>query len=140
MLLLQSNESYDDLLKFDPNSGESELTSRGANPERVAIQGHFVNLSGEFTCLYRWHDKMFFRLGKCAYEIPENATAELREEGDFKTLRILLDDLEICHWTYPKPKYDLIDALRYFDEEHTDFGLLVHNVINDKGRQQRIYR
>lgn len=140
MLVLKSNIRYNDLLKLDPDSGVVELVSRTANPGTVSIQGHFVNLDGGFACLYRWHDRIVFRFDGCAYEIPENATAELRVEGESKTLRILSDGSELCHWTYPSPTQDFIDALRDTDEADSDFGLFVHNVINDKERQRRMYR
>jgi hypothetical protein len=142
MLILQSNEKYDDFLKLDPDSGFSELGSRKAGqvPAGTPINGHFVESDGSYVCFYRCNDQLIFRVGKEAFVIPENATASLQDEDTRTTLRILVDNAEICHWTYIKPDKDFIDYLRYMEEEDSDFGSFVHNVINDKARQRRMYR
>jgi hypothetical protein len=139
MLLLKSNEKYDELLKLDPESGAVEVASRKTSPRITSIQGHFARQNDDFVCLYRWQDKLAFRVANRAYEIPDNAIAELRDQRERRTLRILAGGQELCQWTYSKPQRDIIDALRDIEEEESDFGLFVHNVINDKERQRRMY-
>src|SRR5580765_4871115 len=129
MLLLKSSEIFDELLMLDPKTGIAELRSRKDETKLRSLKGHFVKSGGSYVCLYRWNDKLVFRLGEQAYDLPGDATAILEEKGELKTLRIVLGDSEICHWTYPKPETDFIDCLRYTDEEDSDFGLFVCNVI-----------
>jgi len=140
MLLLKSNERYDDILKLNPDTGAIEVGSRKAEPKSATILGHFARLDGGYACLYRWKEKIFFRIRNDVYDIPDGAISLLRDEGNSKSLQILLSDSEICRWTYPKPNIDIIDCLRYTDEEDSDFGVFVNNVINDKERLRRMYR
>ncbi len=130
---------FDDLLMLDPKTGIATLRSRKDETKPESFNGHFVTYGGSHVCLYRWNDKLVFRLGESAYDVPADATAIVEEIGKSKTLRIVVGDSEICRWTYPKPETDIIDCLRYTDEEDSDFGLFVYNVINDKARQGRMY-
>jgi len=140
MILLKSNDRYDDVLRLDPDTGITELISRKSEQEPILFKGHFSVYDGDYVCIYRWNDKMLFRRMKDIIEIPRDATATLEESGSSKILRILSGDTELCRWRYPKPKFDFIDALMYVDDEYKDFGLFLHNVINDTTRQDGMYR
>jgi hypothetical protein len=139
-LILKSNEQYDELLELEPETGFATSRSRKPGTAREAIQGHFVKTPESFACLYRWKDRLVFRHDNVAYEIPTGAVATLVAVGPFNVLRVMSGNTELCSWAYPKPQTDFIDALRWVDEEDMDFGLFVRNVINDKDRQDRIYR
>lgn len=139
MLTLCSNESYDELLKLDPETGAAELASRRTETLPSACHGHFVRSSSGFVCFYRWDGGLVFRVGGKAFDIPESANARIEENRESSTLKIFFNDSQICQWTYAKPKRDFIDNLRYTEEEDLDFGMFVRNVINDPERRLIIY-
>ncbi len=140
MLTLKSNERHDEILKLDPKTGVAAVGSRRAESLPLFLSGHFARSNDTYVCLYRWDDRVYFRVGEEAYMLPDNCVATLQDEGGHRMLQIRSGELEICRWIYRKPETDLIDCLSNVEEEDRDFGVFVHNVINDRDRLYRMYR
>lgn len=136
---LKSNQRYDEILKLDPETGVTRTASRTSEHEPCRFKGHFAWVESKLLCLYKWDEKLIFRRDGDLFEIPGDAIATIQELGASNLLRVVVGNTEVFRWTYERPKTDFIDGLRYMVDEDHDFGLFVHNVINEKDRRNRIY-
>ena len=53
MILLKSNERFDEILKLDPDTGFAEVGSRDDAHARNPFLGHFARIAGGYVCIYR---------------------------------------------------------------------------------------
>lgn len=75
-------------------------------------------------------------------ELTEKTQVELvGVRDDVNRITVLRNGVPLFTWTYQRPVIDLsqYDPTPFIEEEHFDFCLFVHNVVNDPGRRERIY-
>jgi hypothetical protein len=145
MILLQSNDSFDELGKLNLDTGEISFLSKSQNPQAscTLIQGHYAKVGDSLVCLYRFDDVLYLRIGELQFEITDRVLCYLSRELNNRSFKLISDGKELVNVVYTpvKPEIPLNrDPTPFIEEEDFDFMLFIHNVINNFDRRHRIYR
>ena len=143
-VLLQSQDRYDDLIELDTASGQITWHSVKNEPHlrEGTIDGHFSKLDGKMAALLRENGVLHFRVNQLDVELSDDTEAVWERRPGLHTLTLTRDGKRILRLAYSPPVIDPpleVDPTPFVEEEHFDFGLFVHNVLQDKGRRERIY-
>jgi len=144
VLILESNDRFDDIAELDTATGRITWYSRRKHREidTTAIDGHIAVVDGYPVCLYRLDGELNLRIGAVTVELMDDASVRLTGEG-IRVLSIRRRGVECCKWSYARPVIDpplSKDTTFGVEEEHFDFGLFVRNVMADPARRERMYR
>lgn len=145
MILLESNDRFDDLAELNTSTGQVSWFSRRANLTAASrpVRGHIAKLHGRTLCLYREAGVLHFRVNNEDFELTEKTYVKLeRIEDNVNRITVLRDGDEMFTWTYRRPVIEPpleIDPTPFVEEEHFDFCLFVYNVAGDPSRRERIY-
>jgi len=146
MILLQSNDRFDDLAKLDTSTGRVSWFSRQVVDLTIAsspIRGHIAQLCGHTLCFYRKAKVLHFRVDDEDLELTEETQVELvRVRDAVNCITVLRNGVPLFTWTYHRPVIDPLleyDPTPFIEEEQFDFCLFVYNVMNDPDRRERIY-
>jgi hypothetical protein len=143
MILLQSQDKFDDLAVLEPDTGQLTWYSKEQTPDLAShpIAGHIAYLNGHMLALYRDTGVLHFRIDDNDFALTRQTRIELAR-GDVNILKVVRDDVMLLEWTYKPPIIEPpldMDPTPFVEEEDFDFGLFVYNVTKDAGRRNRIY-
>jgi hypothetical protein len=144
-ILLQSSDNYNDLARYNPETGEIVNLSRLSAPSTnlVPIVGPFSIVQGSLLMLYRHLGELHLRIDDDDFEIrDENQTVLTNIQDNVYEFVLLKDDTELYKWRYVLPAIDpplSLDPTPFVEEEHFNFCLFVHNILTDPERRKRIY-
>jgi hypothetical protein len=146
-MLLQNLDQFDDLVLLDPDTEQISMLSRSAHPELSAqsVRGHFADLAGHRIYFYRAHDeRLHVRVDELHVEFNRETRVTLvRQDIDTNRFQVLRNGSVVIDLLYPRPVLDpplAHDPTPFVDEEDFDICLLIHNVMTDAARRERIYR
>ena len=147
IVLLQSLDRFDDVALLEPDTEQISRLARSNHPELSAeqVRGHFADLSGHQICFYRGHDEhIHVRVDDLDVQLDGETSVTLLR-SDTQTNRFLLyrRGSDLVDLTYIRPVLDpplAYDPTPFVDEEDHDIFLLIHNVMTDAARRERLYR
>ncbi|MCX7806595.1 MAG: hypothetical protein N3A38_15630 [Planctomycetota bacterium] len=140
MILLRRRDNFIETVALDIPTGKPYIFHQAVPCGKV--QGHFSFQLGCFCALFRCQGKLFLRFGDDLLEIADRTVARLEDTPSGRILIVEESGKELFRKTYPKPVIDPpLDGLMtpMGEEEDFDFGLFIHNVLNDKRRKQAIF-
>lgn len=143
MLILQSFDKFDVLAEFDPSTNTFFQHSKAENLSLppTTISGVFAQLGKTMMLLYRFNKQLYLQIADHKLEISNRVRASLIK-ADFCTLIIksgedIIFRLEYLPLVISPPLETIVTP--FAEEEDFDFGLFVHNIINDPGRSLRVF-
>jgi hypothetical protein len=133
---VQSQDRFDEVVKLNSPDGVLEVLSKRAHAEELPARpcGLFSNLGGQFVALFQQEGVLWLRVGVLAYRIEDDFTAEWHELPDLNSLTIKRRDASVVTIRYKPPVINPpleSDPTPFVEREQFDFGLFVHNVLND---------
>ena len=145
MILLQSNDKYDEIAELEPDTGVLKTYSRRQEAARAVqpVRGHFAHLDGHVMILYRDMEVLHFRVDDADVALTDASRVELQQENGWHRLIVNEATGPLLQLLYKRPNPDPpleSDPTSFVEEEDFDFGVFVHNVVNDSARHTRIYR
>lgn len=142
MILLQSQDKFDEVAELDPASGKLRWLSK-EQARSPHIQGHVSRLGNKVACLYRSDDgTLHFRIDNQVFPLNPG-TFVSHTKGRPNTLSVIRGGTVLYKWVYTSPDIDPpleFDPTPMVEEEDFDFGLFVSNVSRDPERREGIYR
>ena len=144
MILLQSVDKFDEVAVLDVTVGQLTWYSKQTVPDLASepIRGHIAQLDGHTVILYREAEILRFRIDNDEFELTDNTRIELVRD-DPHILTVYRNGEIAIKFAYTPPIIHPsleVDPTPFVEEEDFDFGLFVHNVVNDVDRRNRIYR
>ncbi len=145
MIILQSQDRYNDMLEFSINTGQIIWHSKQNNPDLAEhpISGHFSVLDDHLIALFRYKGFLHLLVDDDLLKFNHKTSVKLDLVEDQRILRIFQNHQSVYTLTYRLQKQSLSlekDITPFLDAEHFDFGLFVFNVFHDDRRRNRIYR
>jgi hypothetical protein len=141
MLILQSQDKFDEFLEFEPYTGKIKRLSNYKD-KKISINGHFTKTEDHFLCFYRLNNILHFRFDSQDISINDNMRFEFLRNTE-NSLHIIENNKIIFSLTYrhnlPENLYQK-DLTPFVEEEDFDFCLFFFNVITNKVRRDIIYR
>jgi len=141
-MLIQSHDRHQEVGSFSPSTGELKLFRRWrATNLHEPLRGHYSRLGKHFVMLWRGTDGLHLLVDFSDFLLSPEVTvhwcridaghAEFRVHGVPEIVVTYSSDLKRQQlWT----SQAIMGSI-----EDWDFGLFVHNVMNDPGRGARIY-
>jgi hypothetical protein len=145
MILLQSQDKFNDLAQLDTATGQIFWLSRCTHPEAVAqaVCGHIARIGEHILCLYRLGGVLHFRIDSADWELNEEIEISLQDIQEGKNrLTIARQGVPLVSLDYRRSVIRpplAVDPTPFVEEEDFDFCLFVCNVVNDPDRKVRIY-
>lgn len=144
MLLLQSNEIFDNIAEFEPHNGKINILSRKKNfpDHRVVTNGFFSEHQNGLLLLYRKNGELFFK--SAAFHVSLNNNIHINIVGNNQTRRFEILDrgVKIFETTYIPVlnEFGEDDPTPFVEDEDFDFYLFVRNIANNQERRELIGR
>jgi hypothetical protein len=144
MLLLQSQDKFDELVELNTTTGQVEWYSKHANPLMCVrpIQGHFSQFGEQMVFFYREGGTLHLRVDDADVELDDNTQIALDQHTNFSVLKVMRFGKVIYEWRYTSPViYPPLEAdpTPFVEEEQFDFGQFVYNVMHTTHRRNTIY-
>jgi hypothetical protein len=142
-MLLQSHRSFDTMARYDPATGQVEIFSRSARPDRATgpLSGVFGEIGRGRMLLYRTAGVLCLEVGGLRLPMA-GLDIQVRVEQGHRLLRIVSEGRVIVALPYEPPHLDpplSADPTPFIEDEDFDFGLFLQNVSRDPSRQARMY-
>ncbi|MBD1558046.1 hypothetical protein HC752_13990 [Vibrio sp. S9_S30] len=141
MIWLQSNDKYDELAKYDHDSGRFTIASRndlGGNTPS-STEGIYAIMSTVFVALYKFGQGLFFRIGEQCFPLTDDVIVTVSGE-DFNKRQLIVKKAgkEIAHFNYvlDSSKKFSGDPTPFVQNEDFDFGLFVSNISANEKRKR----
>ncbi|MBA3241759.1 MAG: hypothetical protein H0T60_11085 [Acidobacteria bacterium] len=143
-MILQSKDKFSELARLNLDTGEVAFVSKHSDPalKKSVPSGGYSIVNGVMCSLYKVGGGLYLRVGEQAFEITDDVKATLNRSAKKHTFQLLRNENLLLEFIYPPPKLDIPladDPTPFIEEEDFDFLLFVTNVLNDKGRRQRVY-
>lgn len=145
MILLESFDRFDDLIEFEPTTGQMVWLSKRESPTLAVrpIQGIVSRLDGHLVILFRENNVLYLWVDDLRVELTNDAHVELKV-GSKNVLTIVRNELPIVRLEYEAYVADETDQWRmYLDpfvqHDHFDFGLFLFNALNDFQKRDAVY-
>lgn len=145
MVLLESFDRFDDLIEFEPTTGQMVWLSKHESPTVAVrpIQGIVSRLDDHLVILFRENNVLYLWVDDLRVELT-NATHVELEVGSNNVLTIERNEMPIVRLEYEAYVADETDQWRmYLDpfvqEDHLDFGLFLFNALNDPEKRNTVY-
>ncbi|MBW1903108.1 MAG: hypothetical protein JRJ20_15990 [Deltaproteobacteria bacterium] len=139
MIWLQSNEKFDSLAEYDPETGMLKKHSRknlGSNvPETT--DGFYSELTNGVFILYRFNDSLYFRANDNDFILDSVTEVVVSGPWENRELKVFCDGKMIFETIYsphgPKPISN--DPTPFIEDEDFDFGIFVSNISKSPKRK-----
>ncbi|HRI56356.1 MAG TPA: hypothetical protein PK170_04585 [Anaerolineae bacterium] len=145
MVLLESFDRFDDLIEFEPTTGQMVWLSKRENPALAfrPIQGVVSRLDGHLVILFRENHGLYLRVDDLRVELTNDARVEL-EIGSKNALFIVRNEVPLVRLEYEAYMADKTDQWRmyldpFIQDDHFDFGLFLFNTLNDLQKRDAVY-
>lgn len=145
MVLLESFDRFDDLIEFEPTTGQMVWLSKRENPAVAVrpIQGILSRLDGHLVILFRENHRLYLQVDDLRVELTNDARVEL-EIGSKNVLFIVRSELPLVRLEYEAYVADKTDQWRmyldpFIQDDHIDFGLFLYNTLNDLQKRDAVY-
>lgn len=144
-IILQSQDDFDRVTELDRQTGKYRILSKKTHPEISAtpMSGGCSIVNGVLVCLYRTKEKLYFRLDEREFELMDDVTSTISNEGSCRVFKLIRNGNLLINFKYPVPTSEVplqLDPTPFIEDEDFDFLLFVHNVLEQTGRRQRVYR
>lgn len=146
MLLLESFDRFDELIEFEPNTGQLVWLSKRENPALAvgSIQGIVSRLAGHLVILFRDNNVLYLWVDDLRVELTHDTRVELKV-GSTNVLTVVRNETPIVRLEYDAYVADETDQWRmYLDpfvqDDQLDFGLFLNNALNDPEKQDVVYK
>jgi hypothetical protein len=141
-IVLQSQERYNRLAILHWPSLSITYIEKEAAQGAKPIGGHYSGTGGQFTAFFRYEGDLFV-LQERLYRITEGMYSTIEVADDQSRLQLLEGDtvVAVVH-AYNEPTIVPLttDPTPFVEEEHYNFLLFVHNILNSPARRKRIYQ
>lgn len=145
MVLLESFDRFDDLIEFEPTSGQMVWFSKRQSPTVAVrpIQGIVSRLDGHLVILFRENNVLYLLVDDLRVELTNDTHVELRV-GTKNVLTIERNEVPILRLEYEAYVADETDQWRmyldpFIQDDHFDFGLFLFNALNDSRKRDAVY-
>ncbi len=146
MLQLESFDNINEVVEFDPMTGQIQWHPRQANAQVAPriTQGIVSRIDKHVIMLYRLGENLHLRVDNFDVELTQEVQIHL-SRGEFNVLNIIKDGKTIFQFEYQAYQPDEIDQWRmyldpFIEKEHLDFGEFIANVAKDIKQRDRAYR
>ena len=144
MLLLQSNDLYTEMAWLDTPAGELVKFSKEGKPDAEVgrINGHYSYIEGRLLALFCGEKgDVYVRIDSDIHKVEPTTSVKLEHEGKLRHLTVEAegDSENTLHFTYHQitiPLYGKLDFFTQMELEDFDFGLFIHDVLNDPERRE----
>ena len=145
MVLLESFDRFDDLIEFEPTSGQMVWFSKRQSPTVAVrpIQGIVSRLDGHLVILFRENNVLYLLVDDLRVELTNDTHVELRV-GTKNVLTIERNEVPILRLEYKAYLADETDQWRmyldpFIQDDHLDFGLFLFNALKDPEKRNAVY-
>lgn len=143
MIILITQENYQQLVELDTASGDYRFLERSVEDSQPKIQGMFANLGGHNLFFYRNNGVLFLRVDGTVVNLNNKVAISLDSSDEqHRRLVIVENGKQVVSLQYDRPLTDpplSLDPTPFVSEEDFDFGLYLYNVVNDLGRRSRVF-
>jgi hypothetical protein len=138
MLWLQSKKRFQDVAKYDFDSGKYEVLNRNCSERPESLDGSFEILSGIFIALFKMGLKLYIGIGGKYFEIDNELTVSVKGNANSRILVVEKGNVVLESVSYSLPNTSTIngDTTAFIDDEDSDYGTFVVNICKDKSRQR----
>jgi len=140
MSILLDGELYDDLLRFDPETGDAEKLSRIELEKRTKVEtkGNYAILNGVFLAFYVHKGEILLRIDDQVFPFDDEIQVHTRElEKENWLLQINRQHQRILDLPYYcKDQMFPSDLTPFVEEEHFNFGLFLQNISQSPSRKR----
>jgi hypothetical protein len=140
MIWLQSNEAFDKVATFDPETGTLEEVSRrqlgGRTPD--TWHGFYSQLEGMFLALYGLAGRLFLVVNKEIIEIAPDQVIQVSGPRRERHLRIVCGAETVREFTYNIDSIAQLlpgDPTPFVEDEDFDIGLFASNISMNPERR-----
>lgn len=145
MILLQSKDVFEDILRINPLSGEMWELKRSDSPELAEepINGTFANIGGKRLMFYRLEGGLRFSVDGEELAIDSDVGSSLESQGGERIFRLMKGGRELLRFDYKIEDLEEMipgDITPFIEEEDFDFCLFVHHVLNNPEKRNFIYQ
>ncbi|MEJ2415813.1 MAG: hypothetical protein P8Y45_02540 [Exilibacterium sp.] len=138
MKWLQSKKRFQDVAKYNEESGGFSIVSRNSPDRPEILDGSFEILAGIFVALFKVGLNLFIGIGNKAFQMDDDLVVTVKG-GAYDRLLII----EKGNTVLETVKYSLSstgtidgDTTAFVDDEDSDYGLFLSNISKDEGRQR----
>lgn len=143
-LVLQSQDNYNEIAIIDLTSGTIESTQKTEG--EVKTQGCYSVYDGKIIGFFRIEDILYFLLDRQKIQFLENDNVNIESLPDNHCLFSIQRGSEIIFsWKYKRRQitpsisaFQMVNPM--ISEEDFDIFVLIHNVINNRDRKERVFR
>ena len=134
MVLLRSNERFNDVVELDEGSGVWRKTTRLENvPSKT--DGFYSILSEVFFALFRSGNQLYVRIGDTQIELTEDVKVTVSGPPENRLITLIANGTRISH-TYSLSSASIAgDITPFVEDEDSDFGLFLSNIVGSPERQ-----
>jgi hypothetical protein len=146
MVLLESFDRFDDLIEFEPTTGQMVWLSKRQSPTLALrpIQGIVSRLDDHLIILFRENNVLYLWVDDLRVELTDDTHVELKV-GSRNVLTIVRNEEPVVRLEYEAYVADETDQWRmYMDpfvrDEHLDFGLFLFKALCDLQKRDAVYQ
>jgi hypothetical protein len=138
MKWLQSKKRFQDVAKYDEESGEFEIVGRNSTVRPEILDGSFEILAGIFVALFKAGLKLFVGIGDKTFQLDGDLIITVKGGANDRLLIIEKGNAVLETIKYSISARDTIagDTTAFIDDEDSDYGLFLSNISKDEGRQR----
>jgi hypothetical protein len=138
MKWLQSKKSFQEVAKYNEESGEFEIVGRNSPDCPETLDGSFDVLAGIFVALFKVGIKLFIGIGEKSFQMDDDLTITLKGSATDRLLIIERGNtvLETVKYSIHSTGTIIGDTTAFIDDEDSDYGLFLNNISKDEGRQR----
>jgi hypothetical protein len=138
MRWLQSKKRFQDVAKYNEESGEFEIVNRNSPGRPEVLDGSFDILGGIFVALYKVGTKLFIGVGNKSFQLNDDLTVTVKGTASDRLLIIEKGNsvLETVKYSISSTGAIAGDTTAFIDDEDSDYGLFLSNISKDKARQR----
>ncbi len=140
-MLLQSNDTLNEIGDLDPNTGILRRLPKSQRPNE-ALVGAYSILDGRLVALYCSGRRLVLQIDQWQHEITRNTRATVSSSGPMNSFLLKEGDKEVFTVQYRRPILEPSfseDPTPFIELEDTDFYLFITNVLATEGRRDRVF-
>lgn len=141
MMWICSNDDFDCIAKFDPQTGSLEKYSATAlnqdAPQSTEIAGNFSEVKHARFVLYRSENQIIFRVDDAEFVLDGRTIIDVSKCQSIRQMAIQREGALIFEFKYELMRDDSIpnDPTPFVSDEDFDFGLLASNISKSAERR-----
>ncbi|WP_017444186.1 hypothetical protein [Gayadomonas joobiniege] len=138
MQWLQSKKRFQDVAKYDEESGEFEILDRNSPDCPKMLDGSFEILAGIFVALFKADLKLFIGIGDKTFQLDDDLVINVKGGACDRLLIIEKDNavLVTVEYSIQSRGTTIGDTTAFIDDEDSDYGLFLCNISKDESRQR----